>query len=269
MIPIRDNLSCKTFPLATLILLALNCVAFAIELMLPESAVEGFFMTYAVVPAKVSAAFASGDPTLIGMAILSIFTAMFLHGGWMHLIGNMVFLQAFGRAVEARLGSVKFVLFYLLGGFAAWGLHMFTDPMSPIPALGASGAIAAVLGGYLLFYPKAEFKAVAFAGLPLLVVVRAYWLLPVWFLTQLNDGITNLSATGGGVAYWAHIGGFLAGMILAGLWHMYRPQSSVCYVPISCECNCAGGHEHCTKNHKHKLSFLGFGKKHNHDHHSH
>ncbi len=251
MIPLRDNLSCKVFPIATILLIALNVLAFGIELMLPANAVEPFFQTWAVVPAKVSHAFASGSPALIGMALLSILTAMFLHGGWMHLIGNMVFLQAFGRATEARMGSLRFVAFYMLGGFAAWGLHMFTDPMSVAPALGASGAIAAVLGGYLIFYPKSKFQAFTLAPMPLLVTVSAYWLLPVWFITQLNDGITGLMSpeAGGGVAYWAHIGGFLAGMILAGLWAHFRPSEGVCYVPFKCDhSHCHD--EHCTKDHK-------------------
>lgn len=250
MIPLRDNLSCRTFPIATLVLIALNLVAFAIELMLPANAIGSFFQTWAVVPSKVTHAFASGDPSLIAMAMLSFLTASFLHGGWAHIIGNMVFLQAFGRAVEARFGVWRYVGFYLLGGGAAWGMHMFTETASRIPALGASGAIAAVLGAYLVFYPKAEFKTLFMMGfLPVLAVIRAYWLLVVWFALQLYSGIGGLMdpSAGAGVAYWAHIGGFLFGMVAAGLVAWLRPVSSVCYVPLSCACNCAGK---CTKNHR-------------------
>lgn len=258
MIPLKDNLSCRPFPLVTWILIAINCAAFAVELMLPESQINAFFSTWAVIPAKVMHAFASGDPALIGMAMLSVLTAMFLHGGWMHLIGNMIFLQAFGRAVEARLGRLRYIAFYVLGGFAAWGLHMFTDPASHAPALGASGAIAAVLGAYLVFYPKAEFKTLFLLGVvPILAVVRAYWLLLIWFGMQLFSGVSGLMdpSAGGGVAYWAHIGGFLFGAIAAGAVAVLKPVSSVCYTPISCACDCAGK---CTKGHNHRWQVLKF-----------
>ena len=263
MIPLKDNLSCKVFPWVTLALIALNCIAFGIELMVPNSGVEAFFSTWAVVPANISHAFASGSPALIGMAMLSVLTAMFLHGGWMHIFGNMVFLQAFGRAVEARLGSFKFALFYLVGGYAAWGLHMFIDPTSPVPALGASGAIAAVLGAYLVFYPKAKFKTLFFAPLPILAVVYAFWILPEWFLVQVMSGVGSVSgAEGGGVAYWAHIGGFLFGLIFAASWMLWKPFSEVCYTPISCACDCKdAGHNHCCKkDHVHKFQILKFWK---------
>lgn len=257
MIPLRDNLSCKVFPIVTLVLIALNCVAFAIELMLPESAIEAFFQTWAVVPGKVTDAFTSGNPALIAMALLSVLTAMFLHGGWAHILGNMIFLQAFGKAVEARLGTWRYIGFYLLGGFAAWGLHMLPDPLSRIPALGASGAIAAVLGAYLVFYPKAEFKTLFITPLPILAVVRAYWLLLVWIIMQLVPGINELldPSSGGGVAYWAHIGGFLFGVAAAGLFAWIKPVNSVCYTPLSCDCDCAGK---CKKNHNHKWKLVRF-----------
>jgi membrane associated rhomboid family serine protease len=263
MIPLKDNLSCKTFPVVTLVLIAINAVAFGIELMLPPDAVGAFFQTWAVVPSKVTHAFTSGDPALIAMSLLSVLTAMFLHGGWSHIIGNMIFLQAFGRAVEGRLGWWRYIGVYLLGGFAAWGLHMFVDPMSSIPALGASGAIAGVLGAYLVFYPKAEFKTLFIVGfLPLLAVIRAYWLLAAWFIMQMVPAIAELAqpSVGGGVAYWAHIGGFLFGMIAAGWYAWRKPVSSVCYTPLTCDCTCAGG---CTKKHGHRFlrSKLQSGQK--------
>lgn len=258
MIPLKDNLSCKSFPLVTLILIALNVVAFGIELMLPADQIEPFFSTWAVIPAKVTAAFASGDPGLIAMAMLSVLTAMFLHGGWSHILGNMVFLQAFGRAVENRMGRVKFLIAYILGGFAAWGLHMFSDPTSATPALGASGAIAAVLGAYLVFYPKAEFKTLFFAPLPIMAVVSAWWLLGAWFIVQLWSGVGGLlspSADAGGVAYWAHIGGYLFGMVIAGAYALLKPVSSICYTPLACNCNCDGK---CSKRGSHKWELVKF-----------
>src|SRR5205823_5347949 len=120
---------------------------FVVELMVQGSgSADAFFGAYTMVPAKVMHAFASADPHLIGVAILSVFTAMFLHGGWMHLIGNMVYLFAFGRGMEARLGRAGYVFFYLLAGVAAAALQIWSDPASPVPTLGASGAIAGVLG---------------------------------------------------------------------------------------------------------------------------
>lgn len=241
MIPLRDNLSCKSFPLATIFLIVLNCLGFAVELAYAsQGLLQDFVMKYALVPAKVTAAFASGDPALIGGAILTVITAMFLHGGWMHLIGNMVFLQAFGRAVENRLGPTRYVAVYLLTGAAAWYFHYLTDSMSWIPALGASGAIAGVLGAYLVFYPKADFRTLFLVGpFPVLATIRAYWLLPVWFASQLLPGLLALAETvsGPGVAYWAHIGGFAAGLACAGLWAVVRPLSDVCYVPMTCDCS--------------------------------
>ncbi len=258
MIPLRDNLSCRAFPVVTLVLIALNCVAFGITLMVPDSAIDSFFMQWAVVPGKVAHAFSSGDPLLMCSAMVTVLTSMFLHGGFAHIFGNMIFLQAFGRSVESRFGAWRFAGFYLLGGFAAWGLHMFTDPLSPIPALGASGAIAAVLGAYLVFYPKAEFKTLFMIGpLPVLAVIRAYWLLLAWFGLQLFSGIFGLldPSEGGGVAYWAHIGGFLFGVAAGALYATLTPQISPCYVPLSCNCDCSGK---CTKNHNHKWAVLKF-----------
>lgn len=256
MIPLKDNLSCKAFPIATWIFVALNCVAFAIELLVPSAQSESFFNSWAVVPARISHAFASGDPTAIGLALLTVFTAMFMHAGWAHLIGNMVFLQAFGRAVEARLGSLCYALFYLVGGFAAWGLHMFIDPASNVPALGASGAIAAVLGAYLVLYPKAEFKTLTFTfvgviPLPMLIVISAYWFLPVWFTSQLISGVGGLldPKVGAGIAYFAHIGGFLLGLLIAGVCLLLRPESGECYAQLDCGCDCSNSSCGCDTHH--------------------
>lgn len=260
MIPLKDNLTCRAFPLATFILIALNCVAFVIELMVPEAQQQDFFMNWCVVPSKISAAFASGDISLIGMALLTVVTAMFMHGGWSHLIGNMVFLNAFGRSTEGRMGSIGFTIMYLLGGFAAWGFHMFTDPMSSVPALGASGAIAFVLGAYLVFYPKADFKTLIVAGLPVLAVIRAYWLLPVWFITQLVSGVGGLvdPSEAAGVAYWAHIGGFIAGTFVAGIWLLLTPDAKECYEEMSCGCHCDCSEHKCEIHSHNRVRLLGW-----------
>ncbi len=240
MIPLRDNLRCATFPLVTLMLIGINVAFFIVELMVMGSGnPDAFFGTYTMVPAKVVHAFTSGDPGLISMSILTIFTSMFLHGGWMHLIGNMLFLNCFGRGMEGRLGRVPYLLFYLLSGVLAALAHLFSDPSSMVPTLGASGAIAGVLGGYLLLWPIAEVRGIfLMVFIPIPIRLRAYWFLGAWFISQLYEVIGTIGQVvpGGGVAYWAHIGGFLAGVVLAGLWKLYRPVSDVCYIPKACPC---------------------------------
>jgi membrane associated rhomboid family serine protease len=164
-----------------------------------------FFMTWGLVPARIS--FGEGYVTFV--------TSMFLHGGWMHLIGNMLFLYIFGDNLEDRMGHGRYLGFYLLSGLAAAGLQMAADPGSMIPMVGASGAIAGVMGGYLLLFPKARVDVL----LIIVVFIRifpipAWIMLGLWFALQLFGGVTTLT-DGGGVAYWAHAGGFLAGGLLA------------------------------------------------------
>lgn len=238
MIPLRDNLRCTTFPVVTLALIVLNCAAFVVELMVMSSGdPDAFFGTYTMVPTKVIEAFTSADPSLLGMAVLTIFTSMFLHGGWMHLIGNMLFLNCFGRGMEARLGHGRFLLFYLLSGIVAAGMHIASDPASMTPVLGASGAIAGVLGGYLILWPLAEVQGIfLLVFIPIPIRLRAYWFLIAWGAIQFYEVFMSMGAvaTGGGVAYGAHAGGFLAGIALAGLWKLYKPVSDVCYIPSDC-----------------------------------
>jgi membrane associated rhomboid family serine protease len=240
MIPLRDNLRCSTFPLMTLILIALNCAAFFVELMVQgNGSAEAFFGSYTMVPAEFLHAFASADPSLIGAALLSMFTAMFLHGGWMHLIGNMLYLFAFGRGIEARLGRVWYIAFYLLSGVLAAALHIWSDPTSSVPTLGASGAIAGVLGGYLLFWPKADVKGIFMLGIfPIFFTAKAFWFLLFWGAMQVFEIVSSIGSVtgGGGVAYWAHVGGFAAGIVLALLWKQWRPNSDVCVIPAACPC---------------------------------
>lgn len=256
MIPLRDNLACKSAATVTFLLIALNFVAFGIQLFVPESAQESFFATWAFTPKHLNAALSTGNMLALGMAAVTAFTSMFLHGGLAHILGNMIFLQAFGKAVENRFGAWRFLGFYLLGGLAAVGFQYAVDPQSPVPMVGASGAIAAVLGGYLLFYPKAEFRALFFTPLPIMADVRAYWLLIVWFAGQIMPGVSELlnPSMGGGIAYWAHIGGFIGGLALAAFWAWRVPASGVCYAPIQCDCNST-----CTKHRlqDHLRRFLG------------
>ncbi len=236
MIPLRDNLRCKVFPYVTLSIIALNFLAWFYELMVQSSgSADAFFSTYTMMPGKVVHAFASADPHLMLWAVISVFTAMFLHGSWMHIIGNMVFLFCFGRGMEARLGRTRYVAFYLLSGIAATVLQIWSDPTSMVPNLGASGAIAGVLGGYIVFWPKARI----FGLMPLPVETWAIFFLPWWFVEQFLS-VLSPQVGGGGVAYFAHIGGFLCGLVLAGLWRLYQPVSDVCYIPTNCECPSPG-----------------------------
>jgi membrane associated rhomboid family serine protease len=153
--------------------------------------------------------------------VLSVFEAMFLHGGWLHIAGNMLFLWIFGNNVEDRLGRVRFVIFYLLGGLAAAALEVAAGPNSTVPSLGASGAIAAILGSYLVMFPRARVKTLVFF---LILDLRAEFVLLAWFVLQLFNGLNQLgTSVAGGVAYWAHIGGFVFG-VLATLVLVRRQQ---------------------------------------------
>lgn len=205
MIPLRDVIPSRTFPFFTISFIILNTIAFLYEWSLPKPALDTFIQTYGVVP--------------IRLDVLSIFTSMFLHAGWMHFLGNMLFLWIFGDNVEDRLGHVRFVFFYLLCGLAAVFAHVYMNPLSKIPTIGASGAIAGVLGGYFVLYPHSRVLAL----IPLFIIweiieVPAVLFLGMWFLMQFYSvGVEALRTggrEGGGVAFWAHIAGFLAGMAL-------------------------------------------------------
>jgi rhomboid family protein len=153
--------------------------------------------------------------------LLSIFVAMFLHGGWLHLGGNMLFLWVFGNNVEDRLGYIVYPLFYVMGGLAAAGLQLAFGPNSTIPSLGASGAIGAILGAYLVLFPRARVQTLFFVFFITWFTLPAYVVLIGWFVLQLISGVGELgSSVGGGVAYWAHVGGFGFGALVA--WIFYR-----------------------------------------------
>ena len=202
MIPLRDVIPSRTFPFFTITFIVLNAVAFLFEVSLSEPALEEFMLAYGVVPARFS--------------WLTLATSMFLHGGWLHFLGNMLYLWIFGNNIEDAMGHAKFVAFYLLSGILAALSHAVTDPSSQIPMVGASGAISAVLGAYLLLFPRAHVLVL----LPAIGMTRvaAGIVLGMWFITQLISGGMSVGATGGGVAFFAHIGGFIAGMALIGLF---------------------------------------------------
>ncbi len=224
MIPLRDLNRSRTFPWVTVGLIAVNALLFLYELSLGDR-LEGFLFQAAFVPAK---AFASGPGAGLDFGLASGLLSMFLHGGWMHFLGNMLFLWIFGDNVEDLLGRFRYLVFYLLCGYAATFAHAFASPGSTVPAIGASGAIAGVLGAYLVLFPGARVVTLIFLGFfSQLVELPALLYLGIWFVIQFFSGVASVSsdttAAQGGVAWFAHIGGFVAGPILYFLLGGRRP----------------------------------------------
>ena len=217
MIPLRDRNPTRRTPFVTWGLIGACFVAFAIELSITASsgdrALEAFFREWGAVPAEITDALEAG--TYLGQATFGMFTSMFLHGGWLHLLGNMLFLWIFGNNVEDRLGSIPFLLFYLVGGIAAALTQVVIDPHSTVPLVGASGAIAAALGAYIVLFPGARILSLVFLGFFYqLLEVPAIVVLGFWFALQLVNGFAAFGAqtAQGGVAFFAHIGGFAFGL---------------------------------------------------------
>jgi membrane associated rhomboid family serine protease len=223
VIPLRDANPVRRAPIVTIGLIVACVAAFAYELGTQstggDSALEALFFQYGLVPADLTAAL-SGNPTQsLSRELLTIPTSMFLHGGWLHLIGNMLYLWIFGNNIEDRLGRLPFLLFYFVGGFAAAFSQVLIGPDSTVPVIGASGAIAAVLGAYLVLFPRARVLSLVFLGFFYqLLEVPALVVLGLWFVLQLIDGLASLGveSSSGGVALFEHIGGFIAG-VLVGL----------------------------------------------------
>jgi len=221
MIPISDTVPRRNPPIATWMLILANGLVFLFELMLPQPVLEQFFHLFGIVPARFTHpdwAVWAGFPIDDYWPFL---TSMFLHGGWLHVIGNMWTLWIFGDNVEDRMGPVRFVIFYLLCGFAAGFVHLLTNPESTLPTVGASGAIAGVMGAYFLLFPSSRvvvFLPVLFY--PLFFELPAVTYLGFWALSQFFAGTLSLAAGGdvGGVAFWAHVGGFVAGIVLQFLF---------------------------------------------------
>ena len=216
MIPLRDKAPSGRFPFVTLGLIVMNVLVFLLVFSLSEAELRQVFETYGAVPLRLKAA-AGGDAEQGVRFATSLLTSMFLHGGWLHLIGNMWYLWIFGDNIEGRLGRVRFLMFYLACGGAGCLSHAIVHAESPAPVVGASGAIAGVLGAYLVLFPKAR----VLTWVPVLVVgyfieFPAVVLLGLWFLIQLLNQTLALAGAGEAqsVAWMAHIGGFVAGMIL-------------------------------------------------------
>ena len=205
MFPIRDHNPSGRTPFVTIALVAINILVFlGYFLSTNDYQLNGFFGTWGLVPARVMA----------GEGLETLVTSMFLHGGWGHLAGNMLFLWIFGDNLEEEMGHVGFLVFYLAAGFAAGAAQIAADTGSPVPMIGASGAIAGVMGGYLLLFPRAKVDVLfIFVIFFRIFAIPAWIVLGVWFAMQVFAGSTT-PTTGGGVAYWAHAGGFLGGLAL-------------------------------------------------------
>ncbi len=211
MIPLRDEIKSHRFPLINTLIILLNIMVFVYSWFLAPEDITNLVNQYAFIPSN----FLSAPTNLIN--IRNMFTAMFLHAGILHLGGNMLYLWIFGDNVEDVLGHLPYLFFYLVGGIGATLAHVFTNPGSSIPTVGASGAIAAVLGAYLVLYPQSRILTFIPIGFFLLLrMIPAAVVLLVWFILQLFQGVLALGGPDiGGTAFWAHIGGFVFGVICA------------------------------------------------------
>jgi membrane associated rhomboid family serine protease len=188
-------------------------LVFLFESTLGDQAFEQLLYNYALIPANLSPT----EP----LSLLTLLTSMFLHGSWFHLISNVWILYIFGDNVEDRMGSLRYILFYLLAGGAAGIVQVLFIPNSPIPTIGASGAVAGVLGAYFILFPRARvITLVPLFFLPWFMEIPAFFYLGIWFLSQISSGLLSLGAAGdfGGIAWWAHIGGFAFGLLFVRLF---------------------------------------------------
>lgn len=220
MIPLKDLTLRRSTPFVTLVIIAANVVVFFHQLSLSQRAGDSFVMEYGLVPANIQYALAGSHHMTLAQALLPLFTCMFLHGGWLHIIGNMWFLWVFGANVEDRLGPAAYLLFYLVCGVGSGLAQVLFSWGSHLPSIGASGAISGVLGAYIVFSPGASILTLV----PLFLFwftarIPAIVFIGLWFAMQFLSGVSSLSIPGaantGGVAWWAHVGGFLLGVVLA------------------------------------------------------
>ncbi len=225
MIPVGDSTRRRIIPYVNVALIVASVLVFLYELSLDSIDINRFFLDWGVIPVQLVDWLES--PSGVEEPV-TIATAMFIHGGWLHLIGNMLFLWVFGDNVEDAMGHGRYLLFYLLAGVGAVALQVFVDPDSRIPMIGASGAIAGVLGAYLVLYPRATVSVLIpwlwFLGT---FPVPAAFLIVFWFLLQLLNGVADLGAASGvtqGIAFWAHVGGFIVGLLLVWVFRRRRPR---------------------------------------------
>lgn len=203
MIPLRDDIRANTFSIFNIALILSNIIVFLFMLSLSSKGYMAFIMEYGFIPSNIS--------------LMNLFSSIFIHGGFMHLLGNMLFLWIFGDNVEDRLGHLSFIIMYLTAGVVATMTHAILDINSTLPLIGASGAISGVIGSYFVLFPRAKILTLVPIGLFITVVaLPAYIFLGLWFIIQLIYGFSSLGAISeGGVAWWAHVGGFVVGCLWA------------------------------------------------------
>ncbi len=218
MIPLKDDVPSYRPPIVAISLIVLNCIVFFFQLYLGHRDFQLALFKYGAIPYEIIH-FRETTPDISFPIGLTLFSSMFMHGGFFHLFGNMLYLWIFGDNVEDRLGHVKFLLFYIMSGLMAGFSYIMTAPNSTVPMVGASGAISGVLGAYLLMFPRARISTLIFFGFFIrMVKIPAFLVLGFWFILQLLNGLPSLGAeASGGVAWFAHIGGFLGGIVLIKL----------------------------------------------------
>ena len=208
MFPLYDTARSHKFPLVNILLIGANALAFFTEIRMAPGSLEAFIFANGLIPAQLLA-----NPSV---EWTTIFSSMFLHGGWFHILSNMWVLFIFGDNIEARMGGFRYLVFYLLSGTAAGMLQSSVLATSQVPMIGASGAVAGVLGAYLILFPQSRIASlVPIFFIFTLVELPAFVFLIFWFISQLYSGLYALQGSAGGIAWWAHIGGFLAGIFIA------------------------------------------------------
>ncbi len=229
MFPLRDENPRVRTPVAVIAIVVLNGMVWLFVQGLGSGyALAESLCLYGLVPGDLLGLLDTGHAIPVGNNLMcrldgpnpeTVLTSMFMHGGWFHILGNLWFLWVFGDNIEDVMGPFRFIVFYILCGIAAAFAQIVTDPSSPIPMVGASGAIGGVMGAYALLYPRAHVHTLIFLGFYVTTIaVPAMFMLGYWFLIQLVGGLPGLGSTGGGVAFWAHIGGFVAGLVLVNLF---------------------------------------------------
>lgn len=218
--PIGDeNVKGGSKPYFSYAFIVINILVFAFQLSLSPNELKNFMFHYGTIPTEI----------MQGQDYFTLFSSMFLHGGWMHLIGNMLFLWVFADNIEAVIGNTRFIVFYLLGGVIASAAHIFLNVNSNIPSIGASGAISAVMGAYLIMFPKSKIKVLFFFKI---IYIAAMIFLGLWIIQQIIAGMASLgpqTAETAGTAWWAHIGGFVFGVIAGWVFRKVGFMSNVIY----------------------------------------
>ena len=226
LIPLRDSTRSHHFPYVTVTIIILNLYIYFQQFASSQSELTSIISNYALVPANLTANFQGYS--FFGLLHLPLVTSIFLHGSWFHVIFNMLYLWIFGDNIEDKLGPVRFIIFYLLCGIAGNLAHVFIDPSSPIPLVGASGAIAGLLGAYVITFPRAKVTSLFFILFFFFIRdIPAIYFILFWFILQVINGVASIGIMGNATAWWAHIGGFLFGILLMTLFKKRELQNII------------------------------------------